>query len=78
MAIDRAVLLPGEESMQKLDDEHDGIRDEKVRAIVAEEERGMEKENQVESSEEGQTPEQDPETKGKMQWGASEDANEKD
>ena len=77
MAIDRAVLLPGEESMQKLDDEHDGIRDEKIRAIVAEDERGMEKANQVESSEEGQTPEQDPETKGKMHWGAAEDANEK-
>lgn len=44
---------------------------------MAEEDRGMEKGNHVESSEEGQIPEQDPETKGKMDWGAAEDTNEK-
>lgn len=72
MAIDRAVLLPGEESMKKLDEEHDGIRDEKIRTIVKEEELD-EKRNRAESTEDGQTPEQDQETKGKMQWGAAEE-----
>ena len=73
LAIDRAVLLPGEESMKKLDEEHDGIRDEKVRAIVKEQELDMEQRNNAESPDEGQTPEQDQETKGKMQWGAAEE-----
>lgn len=57
MAIDRAVLLPGEESMAKLDQEHDGIRDEKTRVQVEEVSQGMEKGTHVESTEEGQTPE---------------------
>ena len=57
MAIDRAVLLPGEESMAKLDQEHDGIRDEKTRVQVEEVNQGMEKGTHVESTEEGQTPE---------------------
>ncbi|MCJ1415447.1 hypothetical protein MMC32_001779 [Xylographa parallela] len=75
MAIDRAVLLPGQELMERMDREYngDGVGDgEPLRAErkVREDEAG----SQAEDREEGQDPEQD-EKRGRMhQEGSEEDA----
>ena len=75
MAIDRAVLLPGQELMERMDREYngDGVGDgERLRAErkVREDEAG----SQAEDREEGQDPEQD-EKRGRMhQEGSEEDA----
>lgn len=77
MAIDRAVLLPGEELMERLDEEHDGPRDEKSRARMEEEDRRMQRGTPAEKTEEGQNAKQAEETKGQMDWDYAEETKAK-
>lgn len=75
MAIDRAVLLPGQELMERLDKEYKRSGDERRRAEEEEEIRREEIGSQAEGKEEGQDPAQDQETREKMHQDASEGAN---
>ena len=75
MAIDRAVLLPGQELMERLDKEYNGTGNNKHRAEEEEKIRREETESQAENTEKGQDPEQDRETKEKMHLDPSEEAN---
>lgn len=74
MAIDRAVLLPGQELMERMDREDNRPRDEKPRAKEEEEIRREESGSQAESKEKGQDPAQNQETREKMYQDASEKA----
>lgn len=66
MAIDRAVLLPGQELMERMDKEYNRTGDEKHRADEEEEIRREETGIQAETKEEGQDPVESGETKEKM------------
>ena len=56
MAVDRAVLLPGEDLMQQLDKEYEGTRDEKNPGRVEEESRRMKRGIEAEKIDEAQSP----------------------
>lgn len=75
MAIDRAVLLPGQELMERMDKEYNGNGDEKHRAQEEEEIRREETGSQAENKEEGQDPAETRETKEKMHQDPNEEAN---
>lgn len=66
MAIDRAVLLPGQELMERMDKEYNGTGAEEHRAEEKEEIRKEETGIQAETKEEGQDPVESGETKEKM------------
>ncbi|KAK3178837.1 hypothetical protein OEA41_000974 [Lepraria neglecta] len=74
MAIDRAVLLPGQELMEKMDREYNGPTREwglkREKGLVREEERG----SQAENEEEGQDPEQNALTAEKLHQRESQEA----
>ena len=65
MAIDRAVLLPGQELMERTDREYNRVSDDEHPA-EEEEIRRKETKRQAEGREEGQDPEQDEETREKI------------
>lgn len=75
MAIDRAVLLPGQELMERLDKEYNRPSDGKYRAKEEEEVRREETGSQAESKNEGQDPAQDQETRDKLHQDHGEKAN---
>ena len=56
MAIDRAVLLPGEDMMEQLDKEYNGNRGEQNPGPVEEENDRLKRGNQAENTDEGQNP----------------------
>lgn len=66
MAIDRAVLLPGQELMERMDKEYNGTGDEKYRAEEEETIRREGRGSQAASQKDGQDPEQDQEPTEKM------------
>ena len=74
MAIDRAVLLPGQELMQRMDQEYNGQGASKHR-LREEEEKVREEEvgSQAEKVEVGQDPEQDKVTAKRMHQDESEE-----
>lgn len=72
MAIDRAVLLPGQELMERLDKEYYGTGDHKHRAGEEEKIRREETGSQAENAEKGQDPEQDLESEEKTYHDPSE------
>ena len=74
MAIDRAVLLPGQELMERMDKEYNGTVDKRDRAEEEEQIRKMQTGSQVEKIDEGQDPGQDQETKEKMHQDPAEEA----
>lgn len=61
MAIDRAVLLPGQELMERMDHEYNGKVEEDEKLVRRDEEGA-----QAENEEEGQDPEQNQETAKSM------------
>ena len=73
MAIDRAVLLPGQELMERMDKEYNGI-DRKERDREREEVRDDEGGRRAENEEMGQDPEQDAATAEKMHQEKSQQA----
>lgn len=74
MAIDRAVLLPGQELMERMDRDFNNTGDGNYRA-EQEKIRREQTGSQAESKEEGQDPEQNKETREKMRQDPSEKAN---
>lgn len=73
MAIDRAVLLPGQELMQRMDHKYNGTKfDSTQREEMEEKIRREESGSQAENAEEGQDPEQDQSTEQKMHQDESE------
>ena len=73
MAIDRAVLLPGQELMQRMDHEYNGTKlDRRKREDMEKQVRRMEMGNQAENAEEGQDPAQNQSTAKHMHQDASE------
>lgn len=69
MAIDRAVLLPGQELMERMDHEYNG-KEKEDEKVVRRDEQGA----QAENEEEGQDPEQNRETEEKVHQGKEEEA----
>lgn len=70
MAIDRAVLLPGQELMERMDHEYNGTGRAEDEKKVRRDEGGSQAENEVE----GQDPEQNTETAEKIHQSKSEEA----
>ncbi len=69
MAIDRAVLLPGQELMERMDHEYNGTRAEDEEKV-----RRNEEGTQAERDEKGQDPEQKADTADQIRQDKSEEA----
>ena len=75
MTIGRAILLPGQELMERMDKEYNRSGGQKYRAEEEEQLRREEKESQSESKGEGQDPAQNHETREKMPQDVIEETN---